>query len=97
MAKPKVPKPDVQPEAHESGSNKAAVGLVAEAGADGNALATDGAAAAEYGCAGLGLHAGTEAVCLDALAPIGLKCALGHGDALLFPCGNLRLNGKIQV
>jgi hypothetical protein len=26
-----------------------------------------------------------------------LKCALGHGDALLFPCGNLRLNGKIQV
>jgi hypothetical protein len=26
-----------------------------------------------------------------------LKCALGHGSALLFPEENLRLDGKFQV
>jgi hypothetical protein len=72
-------------------------GLVAEACADGYALAANGAAAAENGCAGLGLHARAETVCLHALAAIGLKCALGHGYALLFPssiCVNLHLDGK---
>jgi hypothetical protein len=69
-------------------------GLVAEAGTDGNALATDGATAAEYGCAALGLHPRAETVGLDALAAIGLKCALGHENALLYPLKNLRLDGK---
>jgi hypothetical protein len=31
------------------------------------------------------------------VAAIGLKCALGHGNALLFPTENLSLDGKIQV
>jgi hypothetical protein len=31
------------------------------------------------------------------VAAIGLKCALGHGIALLFPVENLRLDGKTQV
>src|ERR1035441_8906481 len=60
-------------------------GLVAEAGADGHALAADGAAAAEHGGAGIGLHAGAETVGFHALAAIGLKCALGHKNALLLP------------
>jgi hypothetical protein len=68
--------------------------LVAEAGADGHALAADGATAAENGCAGLGLHARAEAVGFHALAAVGLKCALGHENALLFPKENLRLDGK---
>jgi len=46
-------------------------GLVAEAGADGHALATDCTAAAENGCAGLGLHARAEAVGFHALARLG--------------------------
>jgi len=29
-----------------------------------------------------------------ALAAVGLKCALGHENALLFPKENLRLDGK---
>jgi len=33
-------------------------------------------------------------VCLDTLAAIRLKCALGHKNALLFPKENLRLYGK---
>ena len=60
-----------------------AKGLVAEAGADGNAFAPDGTAAAQHGGTALGLHAGAKAVCLDALAAIGLKRALGHKNALL--------------
>jgi hypothetical protein len=71
--------------------------LVAEAGADGHALAADGAAAAEHGCASLGLHARAEAMCLHAFAAIGLKCALGHDNALLFPEEKLRLDGKYLV
>jgi len=57
--------------------------LVAESGADGNALAALGAAAAEHGGSALGLHAGPKAVGLDPLAAVGLKCALRHGNALL--------------
>jgi hypothetical protein len=69
--------------------------LVAEAGAYGNALAADGTAAAENGSATLGLHARAEAVCFHTVAAVGLKCALGHGNALLFASENLSLNGKI--
>jgi hypothetical protein len=69
-------------------------GLVAEACADGHALAADCTAAAENGCAGLGLHARAEAVSFHAIAAIRLKCALGHENALLFPKENLRLDGK---
>jgi len=72
-------------------------GLVAESGTDRNAAAADGATAAENGCAGLGLHARPEAVCFHAVAAVGLKCALGHGIALLFPGENLCLDCKIQV
>ena len=69
-------------------------GLVAEAGADGNALAADGATAVQHGRAALGLHSRAETVRLHAFAAIGLKCALGHENALLFPKENLRLDGK---
>jgi hypothetical protein len=72
-------------------------GSVPETGADGDALAADGATAAEDGSAALGLHAGAETMGFHALAAIGLKCALGHNNALLSSSGNLRLNGKIQV
>ncbi len=57
--------------------------LVAETGAYGNALAAGRAAAAEHGGSALGLHAGSKAVGLHALAAVGLKCALRHGNALL--------------
>jgi hypothetical protein len=85
-----------------SGSNERRVRegrreLVAEASADGNALATDGAAAAEHGSAGFGLHTCAEAVSFHALAAIRLKCALGHGIALLFSEENLCLSGKYLV
>jgi hypothetical protein len=59
--------------------------LVAEAGADGDALAALGTAAAEDGGSALGLHASSEAMGLHAAMAIGLKCALGHRNALLFP------------
>jgi len=36
-------------------------------------------------------------MCLHTVAAIGLKCALGHGSALLFPERNLSLDGKFQV
>jgi hypothetical protein len=71
--------------------------LVAEAGADSHALAADGAAAAQYCCPGLGLHARAETVNFHASAAIGLKCALGHEDTLLFLNEILRLDGKDQV
>jgi hypothetical protein len=70
--------------------------LVAEAGADCNTLAANGAAAAQHGCAGLGLHARPEAVCLHTVAAVGLKCALGHGNALLFPLKNLRFDSIFE-
>jgi hypothetical protein len=57
--------------------------LVAETGAHGYPFAANGTAAAEDGCAGLGLHTRTETVSLHAFAAIGLKCALGHENALL--------------
>jgi hypothetical protein len=63
--------------------------LVAVTGADGNTLAANRAAAAEYGCAGLGLHARAKSVRLHTVAAVGLKCALGHRNALLFPIENL--------
>jgi hypothetical protein len=71
--------------------------LVAEAGADGYTLAANGAAAAEDGCAGLCFHTRTETMGLYTFTAIGLKCALGHGDALLFPKENLCLTGKLLV
>ena len=71
--------------------------LIAMTRTDGDALASGGAAAAQHGCAGLGFHARAESVCLRAVATIGLKCALGHRIALLFPVLILRLVGNIQV
>ncbi len=58
--------------------------LVAIPGADGDALAADRTATAQYGCAALGLHPRTKTVRLNALAAVRLKCALWHENALLF-------------
>jgi hypothetical protein len=63
----------------------AGVRLVAVSGADADALASGRTAAAEHGGTALGLHPRTEAVLLDAAAAVGLKCALGHVNALLNP------------
>jgi hypothetical protein len=60
------------------------------AGADGDALAPGGAAAAEHGGAGIGFHARPEAVRFGAVTAIGLKCTLGHGYPLLFLKENLQ-------
>jgi len=68
--------------------------LVAEAGADRYTLAANRAAAAQHGCAGLGLHARTKSVRLGAMAAVGLKCALGHKNALPLLVENLCLDGK---
>jgi hypothetical protein len=68
--------------------------LVAEAGTHSHTFATDGATTAQNGCAALGLHARAESMRLYAFAAIGLKCALGHRNALLFPLENLGLDGK---
>jgi hypothetical protein len=68
--------------------------LVAEASADGHALAADCTAAAQHGCSSLGLHARAETVDFHAFAAIRLKCALGHENALLFLEENLRLYGN---
>jgi hypothetical protein len=58
--------------------------LVAEAGGYSDTFAADGTTAAQYGCAALGLHPRAESVRLHAFTAIGLKCALGHKNALLF-------------
>jgi hypothetical protein len=86
MAKPEgVSAGSLPDEGQIPAETKLQAGLVAEAGADGHALAADGATAAEHGCAGLGLHASAEAMGFHAFAAIRLKCALGHENALLFP------------
>jgi len=54
------------------------VGLVAEAGADGDLMTALGATAAEDCGTCLGLHAGKEAVGLGAVATVGLKSTLRH-------------------
>jgi hemolysin activation/secretion protein len=69
---------------NRSGRNKAAgKGLVAVARADGYTLAANGTAAAQHGCARLGLHTRAESMRLGAMAAVRLKCALGHKNALL--------------
>ena len=64
------------------------------AGADRDTLAANGATAAQNGSAAFGLHPRAEAMGLDAAMAIRLKCALGHENALLFPCENVSLDGK---
>ena len=71
--------------------------LVAESGADCNTLTACRTAAAENGGTALGLHARAKAVGLHAAAPVGLKCALGHKNALLFPLKILCHVGKYLV
>ena len=80
----------------DPGSNRTA-GLVAKTGADGDALTANGATAAQYRCACLGLHTRTKTMGFHALAAIWLKCALGHENALLFPDESLCLDGKYLV
>jgi len=67
-----------------SDSKALAGNSVAVACAHGDTLAAGGAAAAQHRGSALGLHAGAEAVGLRAAMAIGLKCALGHRNALLF-------------
>ena len=67
-----------------SGPKQNGARLVAEAGADRYALAANGTTAAQNGGAALGLHARAETMSLHAAMAIRLKCALGHGNALLF-------------
>lgn len=62
---------------------------VAMPGADGDALAARGAATAEHGGAGFGLHARPETVCFRTVAAVRLKCTLGHRDPLLLGKENL--------
>jgi hypothetical protein len=57
--------------------------VVAEPCADGDLVATLGTAAAENGCARLGLHPGKEPVCLRAVAAVRLKGTLRHLTRLL--------------
>ena len=59
------------------------LGLIAVRGIDRDALASRSAAAAENRGAGLGLHAGPEAVLFEPAAAVGLKCTFGHDDRLL--------------
>lgn len=65
-------------------------------GADGYARAASGAAAAQHGCTGLGLHARAEAVGFRTVAAVRLKCALGHRDPLLFPKENPPLSNIFE-
>ena len=65
-------------------------------GTDGDALASGGAAAAEHGSAGIGLHARPEAVRFRAVAAVGLKCSFGHSDPLLFPKENLQFSCNVE-
>jgi hypothetical protein len=53
-------------------------GLVAEPGRDGNFMPPLGAAAAENGGAGLGLHTREETMRLSAMAAVGLEGTLRH-------------------
>jgi hypothetical protein len=71
-------------------------GLVAEACADRYAFAADGAAAAEHGSAGFGLHARPESVGFHAVAAVGLKCTLGHRYPLLLIKENLRFSSIFE-
>ena len=60
------------------GRSRAAL-VLAEARADGDLVTALGAAAAEHGGAGLGLHACKKSVLLHAAAAVGLKGAFRHG------------------
>ena len=57
--------------------------LVAETGADGDALAAFGAAAREDGLSALGLHPRTEAVGLGTAPAVRLKRTFGHETGAL--------------
>ena len=52
--------------------------LLAEAGLHRNPFAPLGAAAGKHFLAALGPHAHAEAMLFAPLAPVGLKCTLGH-------------------
>ncbi|HTB99001.1 MAG TPA: hypothetical protein VK716_18475 [Terracidiphilus sp.] len=77
-------------------SRQLQIRLVAESGADADTLTAGRTAAAEDGCAALGLHPRTKAVLFYAAAAVGLKCALWHENALLNPVKNCALSASIQ-
>jgi hypothetical protein len=70
--------------------------LVAEASADRNAFTADGTAAAEHGSACFGLHTRPEPVYFYTAMAVRLKCALWHGNALLFALKNLRFDSEVK-
>jgi len=70
---------------------------IAMRGADGNTLAAGGAAAAEHGGAGIGLHARPEAVSFRTVAAVGLKGTFGHGNPLLFSIENLLVSNSLSI
>jgi hypothetical protein len=70
--------------------------LVAETSADGNAFTANGTAAAEHGSACFGFHARPKSVNFYTAVAVGLKCALGHGNALLFALKNLRFDSEVK-
>jgi len=60
------------------------VGLVAEAGRDGDLVTALGAAAVEDGLSSLGGHTDEEAVNFGAAAAVGLERALRHSDCPVY-------------
>jgi hypothetical protein len=71
--------------------------LVAEAGADGDLVTALGAAAGKNSGATLGLHARAETMGLGTVTAVRLKCALGHGTALLIVYRKMCQCGKSSV
>jgi hypothetical protein len=70
--------------AHAKNQRQSGKELVAISSADGDAMATLGAAAGQNSSPALGLHTHPETMGLGTVAAVGLKCALRHGSALLY-------------
>jgi hypothetical protein len=65
--------------------------------ADRDAFASRGAAAAEDGGAGFGLHTRPEAVRFGTVAAVRLEGSFGHGHPLLFSKENLLVSNPISI
>jgi hypothetical protein len=66
-------------------------------GADGDALASCGAAAAEDGGASFGLHARPESMRFGTVAAVRLKRTFGHSHPLLFSKENLLFSNCLSI
>jgi hypothetical protein len=65
--------------------------------ADRDAFASCGAAAAEDGGAGFGLHTRPEAVHFGTVAAVGLEGTFGHDNPLLFSKENLLVSNPFSI